>query len=70
MIQTTALNGMFILFSAIVCWSVWAGTRAYYLQERNRIIRAHNARVRILEAQLFEAERLIGPEIDQVRMGK
>ena len=30
MIETTAFNGMFILFSGIVVWAVWAGTRAYY----------------------------------------
>ena len=53
------LNGMFILFSAIVCWAVWAGTRAHYKQEINRIIRAHNARARAYEAQLFEADRMI-----------
>lgn len=40
MIETTALNGMFILFSAIVVFAVWAGTRAYYIALINKLNRA------------------------------
>lgn len=60
------MNGIGLLITVGFCTIIWWGTASYYKSIIKSMVKAN----KMLQAQLFEAEWLINPEIDQTRIGK
>ncbi len=60
------MNGLGLLIVILFSTIIWWGTSSYYKAIIKSMVKAN----KMLQAQLFEAEWLINPEIDQTRMGK